>query len=240
MKRFLLLLLPLILVFQSCRFIGGKRVRGNGNLITQDRSVGSFRSVKSSGFFDVVVANNPVQGVRIEAEDNLQEYIETTIEGDQLTISTRDGYSLRPKRDIKIYVSAPTFSSVQVHGSGNIMSGAPLNNPDKISFGVHGSGDIRVDVNAPAVNADIAGSGTVNVNGETKQFRAEIHGSGDIRAMDLKSEETSVEIAGSGNADVFASVQLNVDVRGSGDVRYKGGANVKSDIKGSGSVTRRD
>jgi hypothetical protein len=58
--------------------------------------------------------------------------------------------------------------------------------------------------------------------------------------MDLQSENTTVKIYGSGNADVFASVKLDVHVAGSGDVRYKGNAQTSSSIAGSGSVKKID
>ena len=71
-------------------------------------------------------------------------------------------------------------------------------------------------------------------------YNSAIFGSGDVKAMDLLSEETSVKIMGSGNADVYSSVKLNVDVAGSGDVRYKGGGQVNSHIAGSGEVKKVD
>ena len=83
MKKIVVSLLLISLVFLSgCRFFGGKKVRGNGNLVMQERSVGNFRGVRSSGSFDVVISSGPTQSVRIEAEDNLQEYIEAVVEGD--------------------------------------------------------------------------------------------------------------------------------------------------------------
>ena len=88
--------------------------------------------------------------------------------------------------------------------------------------------------------AEVRGSGNMNLIGDTKSFRGEIVGSGDIRAFELKSEETTVKIVGSGDAEVYSSVKLNVNVAGSGDVRYKGGAQVDSHIAGSGGVKKLD
>ena len=95
-----------------------------------------------------------------------------------------------------------------------------------------------MEVDAPEVSAEINGSGNINLSGQTKKFEGNISGSGDIRAMDLKSEETKVRIMGSGDADVYASVKLDIHVAGSGDVRYKGDAQVNSNIAGSGNVRK--
>ena len=239
MKK-LCLFIATIIVLYSCNYIRGERVRGNGNLITQDRVVESFAGVKSSGSFDVYLTSGPQQIVRIEAEDNILPYIETRLDGDILSISTKDGIWLRPRRDMKIYITTPDLTSVQVNGSGNIISQNRINANDQLRLGISGSGDIKMDVQARGLSASIHGSGSVHLKGQATSFEGEIRGSGDIKAYDLKTSEARVDIGGSGSAEISAANKLDVDVAGSGDVRYRGTPNVSSNIKGSGSVTRKD
>lgn len=238
MKSFLLLAASAILLY-SCNYIRGERVRGNGNLIKQDRNVGSFGGVMASGSFDVHISSGPHQ-LQIEAEDNILPYIETTVENNTLKISTKEGYWLRPKRDVTIYVAAPDFQNVEVHGSGNIIGNNTINSRNSMNVSIDGSGDIRMTVHSPNVHARISGSGSIRLGGETTVFNSEIHGSGDIKAFDMKSAESKVEIGGSGSAEVTAANKLNVEVNGSGDVRYIGNPQVSSNIRGSGSVVKRD
>ena len=229
-----------IISFSSCNYIGGKRVRGNGNVVSQERNVGDFKGVRSHGFFDVYLSSGPTASVRIEAEENIQPHIEAFLEGDVLKVESEDGYWLRPRRDVKIFITSPSLKEVKVYGSGNITSQSKITNPEKMQMGIYGSGNIKADIDAPMVEADISGSGDIILSGQVKSFDGEINGSGDIKAMDLKTEETKVSINGSGDAAVYASMNLNIDVRGSGDVRYKGPAHVTSDIRGSGSVKKID
>jgi hypothetical protein len=179
--------------------------------------------------------------VRVEAEDNLQPYIETTMDGNELEIDTKEGFRLRPGKPVKIYITSPNFAKVRLSGSGDILSQNRIAGKDRIELAVSGSGNIKVDLDAPAVNAEMSGSGNINLSGLAKQFQGKLSGSGNISAMDLKTEQTEIRISGSGNADVFASEKLDVKVAGSGDVRYKGGAQqVSSNITGSGSVKKVD
>ncbi len=238
MKSLLLLAATAILLY-SCNYIRGERVRGNGNVITQDRTPGSFSGVMASGSFDVHITSGANQ-LKIEAEDNILPYIETIVENNTLKISTKEGYWLKPKRDITIYVAALDFQNVEVHGSGNIIGDNTINSNNSLDVEIHGSGDIRMDVHAPKVQASINGSGSIRLGGETTLFDGEINGSGDIKAFDMKAAESKVEIGGSGSAEVAAANKLNVEVNGSGDVRYKGNPQVSSNIRGSGSVVRRD
>lgn len=240
MRSTLLFLLISTLAFTACNYVGGERVRGNGNLKTESRPATNFTGVSSFGEYDVYLSQGPTYSVRIEAEENLMPYIETQVDGDVLKIRTKDGYWLKNTTDLKVFVSAPAFSKVKTFGSGNIFSDGKLNNTSAIELEVAGSGDVKVELNAPEVRADLQGSGNIDLKGETRNFTGSILGSGDIRAGDLKSENANVDIAGSGNAEVHASIKLHVDIKGSGDVRYHGNASTSSNIMGSGSVKKVD
>lgn len=233
-------IVPLIFL-NACTFISGKRIDGSGNVTSQERSVTGFSAIHSSGFFDVYLSSGTAQSVRIETDDNLHSYIETTLDGKELEIDTKDGYNIRTNKGVKVYITSPDFSKVRLSGSGDIISQNQITGSEKIELGLSGSGNIKVDLNAPSVEAEMSGSGDISLSGEAKKFEGGLSGSGNIKAMDLKTEESSIRISGSGNADVFVSDKLSVKVTGSGDVRYKGGAQqISSSITGSGSVKKVD
>lgn len=239
-KVFFLSFIAVLSITSACHYIGGERVKGNGNEKGEDRSVGNFSSVSSHGAFDVYLTQDSGYSVRVEADENLLSYIETYVENGVLEIRTKEGFNLDPRGDMKVHISAPTYSKVKTFGSGNIITENKINNSTAIELELSGSGDIKVDLNAPEVRAELRGSGNINVGGETRSFTGAIRGSGDIHASNLRAENVDIDIAGSGNADVYASMKLNVDVKGSGDVKYRGGAQVSSDIAGSGSVKKLD
>lgn len=240
MRKILFLLLSAAVLTGSCRFIGGKRVRGNGNVKTEDRVQTGFKGVESYGSFDIFVSAGPETTLKIEAEENLLPYIETYIDNDILKIDTKDGYWLRPKHSIKIYVTAPEYRRIKSYGSGDIVGQTKITGTDKLDLGVTGSADIKMEVDAPEIEAGITGSGNIVLKGSTKTFHSSVSGSGDVRAYELLSEDTKVRISGSGNADVYAAQNLDVSVSGSGDVRYKGNGRVNSNITGSGNVKKVD
>jgi hypothetical protein len=236
MKRTAFFLFILLISMSSCTYIGGKRVRGNGESHIQERQVGKFTGVSVRGGIDVIVAPGPVSSFKIEADRNLLDYIDVRNNGGVVEVRSKRGYNLRPKTNMKVYATAPSFSSIEVAGSGDITSRSKISSDNKLNLEIKGSGDIKLDVDAPSIGAHIAGSGSIALNGRTQNFDADIRGSGDVRSFNLLSENTNVDIAGSGNAEVFASKQLNVEIKGAGDVRYKGTASVNQKIMGSGSV----
>jgi hypothetical protein len=236
MMRNLLCLLVLAALLSSCNYGGGRRVRGNGNVETESRSVGTFEAIRVMGSMDVVLSPGSSHAVRVEADENLLNYIVTERNGDALEIRTRDRYSLRPSAGIKVYVTAPLVDEILITGSGSVVSEGRMSAKDQMRVRVTGSGDVKLDVNAPGVDAQASGSGNIILAGVTRNFKAEINGSGAMRCFDLKSETADVDISGSGSAEVFASRKLDVAIHGSGDVAYKGAPAVNQRIAGSGAV----
>jgi hypothetical protein len=221
----------------ACNNISSKRIEGNGVSAMQEREVGDFAGVSGMGHMEIIVNNGPSHTIKIEGDQNLLEYIETRNNGDVVEVHTKDGYNLRSKKPIRIYATAPAFSSLKVAGSGDIRSeGKIISN--ELYTEVSGSGNISLEVDAPRIKTEIAGSGAVTLHGTTRDFLAQVSGSGEIRAFRLLSENTEVDIAGSGDVEVYASKSLDIDIAGAGDVRYKGNPGVKQNIAGSGNISR--
>ncbi len=229
-----------VLMLASCRFGGGKRIQGNSNIETEERVVSSFSSVDVRGAMKVNVSQGATKKVQIEADENLIEYIEIKQEGEKLIIKTRDGYNLDPTGDMRVYITAPLFKSLNVSGACDIIGQGKIDNGENMKMHVSGAGDIKMEVDAPALDVEISGSGTVNLKGETKDFDLELSGAANAHCYDLLSENTKVVISGAGDAEVYASVKLNAHVSGAGAVSYKGNAtNVSQHVSGAGSVTKK-
>jgi hypothetical protein len=196
-------------------------ISGNGNIITEKRTVKEFDGVRTSGSIDIEVSNNPGQSVEIEADENIMPYIITETDGSLLDVHYKDGVSVMNVH-AKAYVSAPLIKKLSVRGSGNIESKNILRHDGFIETGIFGSGNISATVDAPDVKAEISGSGNLSLQGRCKNFEGSISGSGDLKCSDLLSENADVSIFGSGNAHIYSSVRLKASTTGSGDIYYKG------------------
>lgn len=238
MKRILIILVALVAIAPSCRF-RHRRHNGDAHQTSEQRSTGSFTALESHGSIDIELAQGP-QSIKVEADDDIIKYIETVIENGTLHVRFKESISFIDFDHAKVYVTAPELNRVEAHGSGDIKGMGKLSAKDKFDVKVFGSGDVDLELDAPAVATETHGSGNIDLRGETREVSSSIHGSGDVNASTLKAETAKVSIHGSGNADVYASESLEADVSGSGDVHYKGSPKVNSNIHGSGSVSSMD
>lgn len=237
MRKLTILILITTALVTSCRF-PGKRIKGNNELTTENRSSGDFTGVSSYGSFDVYVAIGSPASIKIEAESNLLPYIETNVEDNTLKVRSKKGVWLSPRRSVKIFVTAPRLQLLHLLGSADIIGQTVITDSAKLDFKALGNGNIKVNVDAPEVAAELTGNGGIQLKGQSKYFDCKLLGNGKLKAFDLMSEETKVHIMGNGDAEVYASVTLDVSVTGNGEVRYKGNARPSTHITGNGSITQ--
>lgn len=240
MQKLLLSVLLLIIVFSSCKYLGGERIRGNGVIKTENRVAGSFNNIHISGNADVYVKQDSVFTIKVETDENLMEYLITEINGSTLEIRSKDKTNLKPSKSIKVYVSGNGFNNFKASGACTIFSENTITNNAGITIHLSGASDVKMNVMAPSIDAKLSGAGNISLSGQTKDFKVGGSGSTDIRCFDLQSENTEVDLSGAGDAEVFASVKLDIHVSGAGDVKYKGNATVSKKISGAGSVRKVD
>ncbi|MBS1603213.1 MAG: DUF2807 domain-containing protein [Bacteroidetes bacterium] len=239
--KFIWLLVAMPVMMSACHNILGKRVRGNGNIKTEDRSVSDFKNVEVSGAAKVLVSQSDHSSVRLEGDENLLSYMEVSQEGDRVIVREKHGFHLVPTNDIKVYVSTKVFNQIKGSGAVDIIGQSKITNPEDLALSVSGAGDIKMDVDAPRLSADVSGSGSVDLKGQTKDVDLDLTGAGHAHCYELLAENTKVDISGAGDAEVFASVKLDATVSGAGNVNYKGNATtVNQHVSGAGSVHKAD
>jgi hypothetical protein len=241
MKRITSLALFALIVFSSCSYIGGKRVRGNGNVISQNRTVDHFNAVDVGGAIDVFLKQDSSRSVRVEVDENLQELIEVYEQNGVLHIEPKNNYNLDPSNDkIKVFVSAPQFHALDVSGASKITSENRITTTEAFDINISGASQVKLDIKAPRVEAEASGASEIWISGETKDFNVGGSGASTIKCFDLMAENTSVDISGACSAQVFASVKLDAHASGASGIKYRGAGTVSQDLSGASSISKAD
>lgn len=227
----LIFLLAASLIFMSCDSISG-----NGKVRDENRDISEIQTVKTSGSIDVEIKEGNNYSLVVENDENLLPYIITEVNNGVLNIHYKNGYSIMNDH-AKAIVTAPSLNKLVTSGSGDISSNGTIKSNQQLEINTSGSGDVNATVDAPSVKVTGSGSGDISLSGRTKDFECKISGSGDVKCGNLKSENAAINVAGSSDVHVFASVSLKVNVTGSGDVTYSGNpASPEIHIAGSGTV----
>ena len=232
MMRTILSAVMVMFLLSSCNF---DCMEGRGNLKSETRVMKSFTKIRLGVDAKVIITRDSVQSVRVEAQPNILEVLETEVSGSWLDISVHG--CITDHKPVTVYITMPNVEAIDVNGSGTIETQGNFS-PDRIELTINGSGTIKASLSANEVYSDIRGSGNINLFGSARKFKIDIAGSGDVNAQDMPSESCEVSVKGSGNCRVFAIAKLDVDVAGSGNVYYKGKPDISTNIAGSGKLEK--
>ncbi|MDJ1469922.1 head GIN domain-containing protein [Xanthocytophaga flava] len=215
-------------------------VKGEGPVITQNRSTQAFDAIDVSNDADVYITQGSSPSIRVEGQQNILDVLKTEVEGKRLKIHY-GRINVRKHEPVKVYVTTAMLTSVHISGSSSVKSESvwDLRHEDFESK-ISGSGNMQLKIReADQVKSSISGSGNMTLGGNCNALDVHISGSGNANAFDLVAGNVDASITGSGNCRVNVQESLKVHTSGSGDVRYKG--NPKSINKrstGSGGVTK--
>jgi hypothetical protein len=238
MKKLLLLSLLFMGLTSINLYAQNSRIKGSGNITKESRTVGDFTGVSVGGSMNVIIKSGMEQSVVVETDDNLQEYIETTVKDGQLIISNKKIWNLSYSKSATVYITNPVLDKARLSGSGSIITEGVMKSSGKFEASISGSGKIVASINASETLANISGSGNIELEGKTDALDVAISGSGSFKGYELKANKTSASISGSGNVQTTAKGKLEASIAGSGNVYYKGNGEVISRTAGSGKVRK--
>lgn len=236
MKKLFLFPITMIALFivASC----SKGIIGNGPTVIENRTLSEFHDITNECNADIHIIQGTEYKVEIHAQKNVLDYLETNVQGQKLTITYRDNTWVKPTKNVDVYITCPSYSSLNIAGSGN-MEAYETNISPNVSLLIEGSGNIYCkNINATTLSSEIAGSGSIEISGTNTTSTHKIGGSGNIKAYGLSSYSSNASIEGSGSIYVNVSNQLDASIDGSGSIYYKGNPSVNTSINGSGRVKK--
>lgn len=242
MKQTMLLAAAAFLLSFNSNAQWGKRIKGNGNVVTQERSVDTYNGVVLSGWFDVELVAGPEGRLTLKGEENLLEHLETEVKNGTLHIRPEKGYNLEPSSwkggGILVTVPVESVSEVSMSGSGDIVGKTRIQS-ETFRASMSGSGDISLELAVGQMEVVLSGSGDIALSGSADRADIRVSGSGDVRAYELQAREIEAMVSGSADIRVTATESLTARVSGSGDIHYRGNpAKLDAKTSGSGDVTQ--
>ncbi len=215
---------------------GTEKIEGSGDVITESRDVSGFDRVVLAGEGRVVITVGASESLTIEADDNLMQYLETTVSGGALEIATSEGVDVDPSRGIVYRVGVAELTGVELLGGGAF----EVDRVEADTFDVllAGGGEISIDnLSAADLSVELLGGGDITLSGIVDVQSVVVAGAGGYNAGKLESSIANVDIPGSGEVTVWAVDELDVSITGVGSVDFFGNPVVGQQVTGTGSVT---
>ena len=226
--------LLVLLLLSACASIDRETIHGSGILDSEDRPVQGVTRVSLTTLGELTIQLGDNESLVVEAEDNLLQYIETSVVGGKLTIRSAQNVNLEPTRSVRYTLTVSSLAGLEVSSSGSIT--APALAAEKFDLQISSSGNITLaGLTADHLTVDISSSGNLEIGaGEVSEQTVNLSSSGNYRAGELRSQTADVTNSSSGTVTLWVTNQLKVDLSSSGNVNYYGEPAVTEETSSSG------
>ena len=214
---------------------GENQIIGSGELVNEDRSIGSFNRLAIDGPVDVVIHQGATRSLLLTAEDNLIGLVGARSKGGTLSLDTTGNF--RTRIGIRAVLTVPNLDGVKINASGDVRFEDW--SAETLDLVIGGSGDIDLNGRTDRVRALIGGSGDIDLTkAQLSYVDADIEGSGTIAVPSLAKLDATIN--GSGTIEADRVGELDAVLNGSGEIRYRSADRIlRQERNGSGRITRR-
>jgi hypothetical protein len=198
---------------------GGAGLVGNGKPVTENRTVGAFKTIELSGGVHVAFSKGP-RAVAITADENLIAFVQARLEGDALVV-----WFTRPIADpaaIKVAVSNDVLEGVLASG-GSVFAG-PVTPVPNLALLASGGSKLEVsEVASSKVFVDASGGSQITVTGgATTDLNATVSGASHFVSHGFASEAADVNLSGASTACVQCSKSVRGNASGASTLTVSG------------------
>jgi hypothetical protein len=212
--------------------------KGNGEIVTEHRSVSDFERLKIGGNFDVLLKNGNSPAVRIITDENLLSLIDTDVHDGLLEITQQK--KLISKKKIELIITYENLNEVRVMGAALIKNEGYLL-AENLEIRMDGAGIIDLKIQGDKLEVALSGAGMVKLAGEVNEQELDLNGAGKLEAFNLESRECKISVSGLGGAEIFVTEKLNARIEGIGGIEYTGDPeDLVTEINGFGKIKRSD
>jgi len=238
MKQKILTILSFIFVtafFSSC--ILGPSVRGNGNVIEEQRKTGSFDEIKVSRGMNVYISQGDVQKIVVEADENLMDYIETNIEGNALKVTT--SANIRNSKSKKVFVTVTDISNIHATAGSNIFSETEISANDLEVSSTAGS-NIKLSVSVKNLDVSASAGANIMLEGQAENATEKASAGSNIKSEDLTVKDCSAHVSSGANIWVKVTGEMEGKASSGGNVFYYGEpASIDSETSSGGNIIKK-
>ena len=211
-------------------------VSGSGNMTSEIRAVDTFTGIHASTGVTVYLRDGQTQTVRVEAEDNIMELVETELDGNILDVRLKG--CVRNANPVNVYISSNKINSLDASSAGKIIGEYKIEK-EKVSVEASTSGSVNVEVDATEVVADASSAGAIMIVGTTDKLNAKASSSGMLNAYGLTAKEVDADASSAGVAEVYASENLQAAASSAGKILYKGNPTILNTDTSSAGVVQK-
>ncbi len=213
-------------------------LKSTGPIASESRDVSDFNRIDVYNNPEVIITQDNVNSIKVEAGAHIISGITTEINNGILTIRNENkcNWVRSYSKTIAVYVHVKKLDIIQHHGSSTISSTNELQN-STFDLNVWNSGDINLAIHADSTFArQHTTVGDMTLTGHSGYCFYYSNGNGFTYDSNLQVNNATVIQRGTGDCYVNVSQSMSVEIHDSGNVYYTGNPQISSNVTGAGKL----
>ncbi len=229
------LLLPGIFVlllgfFNSCILLGPS-IKGNGNVIEEERNVGEFDEIKVTRGMNAWITQGEPTRVTVVADENLHEAILTETEGSTLKISTNA--RIRWAKEKKVLITVKDLEKITSTAGSNVFSNGTLSFED-LCVSTSAGSNATLEVYSRNLQVKSSSGSNAIITGKGYDVNLDASSGANIKAEGLKAALCDAEASSGANVFIYVEKKINAKASSGGNIFYYGNPEKKNTSTSSG------
>ncbi len=230
---FKLSVVVLLFTLSSC-FLDG--VKGNRNVITQDRTISSdFDALHVSYGIEVKLTMGSSTSLTVEADENLHDIIRTEVEDGVLRIYAEKNIFSSKKRTI--YLSAVELNEIKATSGASVNSETNIKSEDMVVRTTSGA-NVNLDLTAVNVSCSSTSGSNINLAGTAEKLTASTTSGANLRAKNLEVKVCEAKATSGSVMSVKATHELDARATSGGNISCSGNPEIVKKSSSSGGSIR--
>lgn len=232
-KIIVIIVATLTALFSTFSTASAKTIKGSGVKKSETRKISSdYKSVKVSDAINIFVSD-AVQEVTVTADDNMIEYVETSVSGGVLTVCMASGNSYN-NSNVKITIPySATVIKYTLSGATSLSANCVIS-PKELDLKLSGASKCALEIVTEECNMECSGASNVDLTLIANEFDVKVSGASNVK-VNGKIQHVEFECSGASNMKAkFTAETLKCKASGASNITLEGRAD-RADISGSGS-----
>ncbi|MDY7396564.1 head GIN domain-containing protein [Aureibaculum sp. 2210JD6-5] len=233
MKNLFKISAVLVLFLTASCFMDG--VKGNRNVVTQDRKISSdFDAITVSHGIEVRLTMSDATSLSLEADENLHDIIITEAEDGVLRIYSEENIWSAKAR--KVYLTAENINKIKATSGSEVISENTISAGD-FDIRVSSGADVRLMLDVGNLSCNTSSGSDARLKGNAGHFIASSSSGSNIRAKELTTKTCNAAVSSGADISVNVTDKLNAAASSGGGIRYSGNpTEVKKSSSSGGSI----
>jgi len=228
--------LTLLFTTSSCIFDGVVGIKGNRNVVSEDRTIRSdFEIINVQQGINLTITQGKPTSISVEADENVIDLLITEVKNNELNIYFEKSVYQAKARNV--YLTTENISKIKASSGASVKSENTIQ-AETLELDSSSGSTMKIRANANEITSESSSGSSITIVGKSNSFTANSSSGSSINAKDLKTVNALTKASSGANIDVNVTGKLTAKASSGADIDYEGSPEtVDKETNSGGSVT---